>query len=131
MMKRILAILLTAALLLGSLMITAASADRMYLIPDSDSRKLTEEELWEWDYESIGYIMNEIFARHGYIFQSGGKYEYYFSCMPWYEPGVNKTGQPYSDKEWYNQNLCKKVRQDMRDMNTTNTGKNSVWTDYI
>ena len=128
-MKRMTALLLAAALLLGML-ITAASADRMYLIPDSETRKLTEEELWGWDYESIGYIMNEIFARHGYVFQSGGKYEYYFNCMPWYEAGVNKTGHAYTTVEWDNQNLCKKVRQDMRDQNTTNPGGKSVWTDF-
>ena len=74
-MKRLLAALLAALLLCGGLM-AVASADRMYLIPDSNTRYLTEDELWQWDYESLGYIYNEIFARHGYVFTSGGKYDY-------------------------------------------------------
>ena len=49
-----------------------ALADRLYLIPDSDTRRLTEDELWQWDRESLSFIFNEIFARHGYVFRTGG-----------------------------------------------------------
>ena len=126
-MKRLLAALLAALLLCGGLM-AAASADRMYLIPDSNTRYLTEDELWQWDYESLGYIYNEIFARHGYVFTSGGKYDYYFSTMPWYKPGV-KNGA-YNKIEWANKDLIKKVREDMRAQGTTNPGGKSLWTEY-
>lgn len=93
----------------------AALADRMYVLPDSDVRKLTRAEVEQWDYESLGYAFNEIFARHGYVFNPGQAYDYYFSAMPWYTPNMNPNNQqavyPYiSDIEWYNYDLIKSVR---------------------
>ncbi len=124
-MKRMISLLM-AAMLLCVAVVFSAGADQMYLIPDSDTRYLTESELWEWDYESLGYIYNEIFARHGYEFTLGGKYDYYFSCMPWYKRGVNNKGS-YTKIEWANKDLIKSVRQEMRDSGTTNPGGKSVW----
>lgn len=109
-----------------------ALAERSYLIPDSNTRQLTEGELWEWDYESLGYILNEIFARHGYNFIPGEKYDYYFRCMPWYTPNADSDNQracysQLTSVEWYNEHLVKKVRADMRAMGTKNSGGKSVW----
>lgn len=133
-MKRIVCCVLIAMLLVGSALVPAV-ADRLYLIPDSDTRKLTEAELWEWDYESLGYILNEIFARHGYVFEAGGKYEYYFKSLPWYTPNMDSNNDracypQLKDTEWYNVDLVKAVRADMRAMNTQNKGKKSVWDLY-
>ena len=56
-MKRIL------ALLLALLMLPAAAlAEIMYILPESDTRLLTWDEVAAWDYESLGYAFNEIFA---------------------------------------------------------------------
>ncbi len=70
-MKRILALLLVLLMLPA-----AAMAERMYVLPESDTRLLTWDEVAQWDYESLGYAFNEIFARHGYDFKPGGEYEY-------------------------------------------------------
>ena len=83
-MKKLIVSILALALCL--LMTTAALADRMYVLPDSSIRKLSREEVEMWDYESLGYAFNEIFARHGYNFIPGQHYDYYFSAMPWYTP---------------------------------------------
>ena len=109
-----------------------AFAERAYLIPDSDTRKLTTTELWEWDYESLGYILNEIFARHGYNFIPGQKYDYYFSCMPWYTPNANPNNQracysKLTSVEWANEHLVKEVRAQMRAAGTRNESGKSVW----
>lgn len=107
-----------AAALLCCAMLSGAMAERMYILPESNTRRLTYAEVDEWDYESLGYAFNEIFARHGYDFIPGGEYEYYFKAMPWYTP--NGTGH-YSDYqpdcypkvssiEWYNYDLIKTVR---------------------
>lgn len=130
MQKRILAIVL-ALLLLP----TAALASRLYIIPDSDTRKLTESELWEWDYESLGFIFNEIFARHGYNFIPGGKYDNFFSTLAWYTPNSNpdNTAACYpklSSVEWYNEHLAKEVRAQMRAQGTTNP-KGKHYLDYV
>ena len=104
-----------AAMLLALLMMNAAMADRMYVLPDSDTRKLTWEEIDEWDYESLGYAFNEIFARHGYNFEPGQDYDNYFRTMPWYTPNADPRNQvacypQLSSVEWYNVDLIKQVR---------------------
>jgi len=122
--------------LLLCLAIPASSlAEWPYLIWDSNRRELTREELWEWDLESLGYILNEIFARHGYNFIPGQKYDYYFRCMPWYTPNDNPNNSKacypkLSAVEWDNQRLVKDVMNEMRDLDTTNEGGKSVW-DYF
>lgn len=131
-MKRL---ILCFTLILCLVLPCAAMAERAYLIPDSNTRQLTETELWEWDYESLGYIMNEIFARHGYNFIPGEKYDYYFRCMPWYTPNADPDNQracysQLNNVEWYNEALVKKVRAQMRESGNYNTGGKSVW-DYF
>lgn len=125
-----------AALLMILLLIpTFALAGRQYIIPDSNTRYLSEDELWEWDYESLGYILNEIFARHGYCFISGGKYDNFFSSLPWYTPNANTNNSEacysqLSSVEWSNERLVKDVRSAMRAQGTRNTnGKHYL--DYI
>ncbi len=103
--------LLTALFLL----MTGALAERMYVLPESDTRKLTWEEIDEWDYESLGYAFNEIFARHGYNFNPGQDYDNYFRAMPWYTPNADSRNQvacypKLNSIEWYNVDLIKEVR---------------------
>ena len=135
-MKRLFSLILVIALLCGCAVLPASAADLMYLIPDSNTRQLTEAELWGWDYESLGYILNEIFARHGFVFEAGGKYEAYFGSMPWYTPNANPDNRvacysQMNSTEWKNEALVKKVRADMRQQHTTNSkGTKSVWDHY-
>lgn len=62
-----------------------------YIIPDSSSRYLTKEELYQYDKSSLGFIRNEIFARHGYVFKNED-YKNYFTSMPWYLPDSRFKG---------------------------------------
>lgn len=62
-----------------------------YIIPDSNSRYLTKEELYQYDKSSLGFIRNEIFARHGYVFKNED-YRNYFTSMPWYLPDSRFKG---------------------------------------
>ncbi len=131
MKKRILAMLLAAVLLLAP----ALALAQQYLIEDSDRRQLTEGELWRWDYETLGYILNEMFARHGYVFNAGGDYEAYFTQRPWYSRNASADNQTLvydqlSTLEWYNERLIKTVRQAMRDAENYNTGGLN-WRDVI
>ena len=125
-MKRILALIL-ALLLLPA----AALAERMYILPDSDKRLLTWDEVAEWDYESLGYAFNEIFARHGYDFIPGGEYEYYFETRPWYRANGTYNNQrdcytKLTTVEWQNYELIKEVRAYKR----VNDGGRSIWDDF-
>lgn len=127
-MKRILS---SALLILFILSLSAcALADRMYLLPDSDKRRLTEEEVAVWNYDSLGYAFNEIMARHGYCFNAGQKYDSYFSTMPWYTPNQNPDKQlvyeALSDVEWYNYEVIKSVRAQKKH----NDWGASLWDSY-
>ena len=130
-MKRWIALLLIAVMLVP----TAAFAAQQYIIPDSDTRYLSETELWQWDYESLGYILNEIFARHGYNFIAGAKYDNYFRARPWYTPNADSDNRracysQLSRVEWANERLVKEVRIAMRQQKTSNScGKHYL--DYI
>ena len=125
-MKRILALILALMLLPA-----AALAERMYILPDSDKRPLTWDEVAEWDYESLGYAFNEIFARHGYDFIPGGEYEYYFETRPWYRANgsYNNRRDCYSRLtrvEWDNYELIKEVRAAKKN----NDWGRSIWDDF-
>ena len=54
-----------------------------YLFPGSDSMYIDAEELSGCSSEQLGYIRNEIFARHGYAFETD-KYISYFGSKNWY-----------------------------------------------
>lgn len=118
----------TMIALLGTLFLfgAQAAASNFYIIPDSNTRRLTEQELWEWQYDALGYAFNEIFARHGYHFEPGGKYESYFMAQKWYQeneqyPDNQKIyDRLMNDVEWHNERLIKDVRAQMRALGTYN-----------
>jgi len=56
-----------------------------YIFPDSSTRALTNADLAGLTHQQLGIARNEIFARHGYIFQEGG-YRAYFLSKTWYTP---------------------------------------------
>ena len=112
-MKRVLAVLCALICAFG-LLPKAAVADDLYLIPDSNTRLLTKEELHKWDRESLSFIFNELFARYGYVFNAGGKYDNWFRAMPWYKPNADPDNgravmPKVTDLEWKNYYLIKEV----------------------
>ena len=130
-----LALALTVLLSVCVPSLSLAAKQRQYIVPDSDTRYLTVEELWGWNYESVGYIFNEIFARHGYNFESGGQYDAYFRTRGWYTPNANPDNHaacyPQLNKiEWANEKLCKQVRAEMRRQHTSNKQGKNFW-DYV
>ncbi len=125
-MKRAASFVLAVCLALAILTQTAL-AYNFYLIPDSNARRLTENELWNWDYDALGYILNEIFARYGMPFKRDGKYYPYFTQQDWYH---ENPGFTYSDVqtglEWDNERLVKGVRQQMKSSGTLNPDGRSI-----
>ncbi len=127
---------LCLALILMMLPLTAL-ADRAYLMP-SDSRKLTEAELWEWDRESLSFMFNEIFARHGFTCSAGGKFYNWFNNQPWYQAVPKVSNQEAYNKttkqEWENYYTIKKVLGEMEAANhpyRRPAGSNlKSWTDF-
>ncbi|MDO5797787.1 MAG: YARHG domain-containing protein [Eubacteriales bacterium] len=62
----------------------AESDDAAYIIPDSDSRYLTESELTDMSLQVLNYAKNEIYAREGRIFRSK-ELQTYFEQQSWYQ----------------------------------------------
>lgn len=129
-MKRLVSMLCTFFFLF--LLAAPAFASNFYIIPDSDKCRLTREELWTWQYDALMYIINEIFARHGFHFEPGGKFDNYFRAQIWYrENQTYKTNQEIyqhlvTSAEWHNERLAKEVRGEMRALKTTNPGGKPV-----
>lgn len=58
-----------------------------YILPDSDTDYITEDELNDLDDKELRYAINEIYARHGYIFEDK-ELNKYFMDKSWYDPTI-------------------------------------------
>lgn len=58
-----------------------------YLLPESNERILTEEDIEGMSVREINYAKNEIYARHGRRFRAE-ELQIYFDSQPWYEGTV-------------------------------------------
>lgn len=126
MKKRLMTLLLAAAVML-SMIPAVSTAASMYIIPDSNTRKLTWDELMEYQYDTLKYAFNEIYARHGYKFNYGSPCYNWFTLMPWYTPNESEsptnhheTYSQCSKIENYNVDLIKEVRRYMKSINWLN-----------
>ncbi len=63
------------------------TSDSEYILPDSDTRKLTRADLQGLSKEELRLARNEIFARHGMIF-GVADLDAYFGEKSWYKPTV-------------------------------------------
>lgn len=109
-----------------------AMAENSWLIEDSNTRSLTAEELWQWDYESLCYIEHEIYARHGYRFSANSVYGEYFREQEWYTPNPRNNFDgcyaEMSDLEWQNVYLIAEVQRQMLSTGTMNLEEGrSLW----
>ncbi|HEK9103286.1 TPA: YARHG domain-containing protein [Bacillus pseudomycoides] len=76
-----------------------------FFFPDSHIRKLTSAELNFLTKEQLRIARNEIYARHGYIFQTKDM-QAYFLRQSWYRENPYYTGE-LNDVETYNVELIK------------------------
>ena len=61
-----------------------------YIFPDTAIRNYSEDELKALDEHSLYLARNEIYARHGYIFNNQDLKDY-FGSMSWYTPTVTEV----------------------------------------
>ncbi|HDR7661478.1 TcaA 3rd/4th domain-containing protein [Bacillus wiedmannii] len=76
-----------------------------FIFPDSDIRKLTSTDLAYLSKEQLKIARNEIYARHGHMFQTKDM-QAYFSKQSWYRENPYFTGK-LTDIESYNVELIK------------------------
>jgi hypothetical protein len=80
-----------------------------YVLPESSTRYLSDQEAASLDADQLALARNEIFARHGYVFTSQ-KYKDYFSSKSWYVPNPSFKGDfsELNEYEVYNVQLIQK-----------------------
>ncbi|MCQ2974094.1 MAG: YARHG domain-containing protein [Bacteroidales bacterium] len=72
--------------------------------------------LWRFDNKTLRIMRNEIYARHGWIFNSADL-KSYFSAQPWYHPGTDNNKIKLSQIEEINVNIIKNFeKQENRPM---------------
>lgn len=76
-----------------------------FIFPDSDIRKLTSTDLAYLSKEQLKIARNEIYARHGHMFQTKDM-QSYFSKQSWYRENPYFSGK-LTDIETYNVELIK------------------------
>ncbi len=67
----------------------------------SDQEYITETFLSKLSKQEVALIRNEIYARHGYIFQEE-EYKNYFSAKPWYHANPNFDDSEFNEIEQAN-----------------------------
>jgi uncharacterized membrane protein YvbJ len=63
----------------------ASPSAAAYILPDSDKRVVSEKDIASLTKEQLRLARNEIYARHGYVFQSADLQKYFLS-KSWYHP---------------------------------------------
>ena len=91
---------------------TTSPKSNYFIIPDSNTHYLTEDDLRGLTSDELEIARNEIYARHGYIFKQK-KMINYFSNQRWYVKSKNKvTTDDLSEIEYANVMLIKKVENE-------------------
>lgn len=86
-----------------------------YIIEDSDSRLLTEDELYYYSVDELKIARNEIYARHGRLFDDQ-ELQNYFNSKSWYYGTVTPAdfNESYlSDIERKNANLIRELENQL------------------
>lgn len=96
-----------------------------YIIVDSDKRKISKEEINNFDLSTLSLARNEIFARHGYVF-SVPEIKSYFQIKKWYKPVPNFNADNLNDVEKYNIELIKNKENQLNRTNNVNVESSSI-----
>ncbi len=79
-----------------------------FIFPDSDKEQLSQQEVERLSDSELSYAINELYARHGYIFRASEIREH-FEQFSWYTPEIPadefSTATSFNQTEKYNLNL--------------------------
>lgn len=81
-----------------------------YLFP-SDRKYISEEDLIGKEKDEVAMIRNEIYARHGYIFNKE-PFKSYFESKEWYVPNKNFNDSVFNEIEKTNKDFLVKYEKD-------------------
>lgn len=81
--------------------------DNDFILPDSSIRKLNANEVMGLGSELAQDAINEIYARHGYVFKTDS-IRHYYQSQSWYHENYNFSESDLSEIETYNIGLLRK-----------------------
>jgi len=83
--------------------INKINSPNYYFFPESGSVKLLASDVSTLSQQNLALAKNEIFARHGYVFQSE-PFKSYFNNKSWYKPNpyIKDVYQKFNNVEIYN-----------------------------
>ena len=81
--------------------------DKDFILPQSNTKKLTYSDLNSLSVEELFIARNEMFARYGYVFDDNSNLAKFFKSKEWYSSNSNYSGDLYSEIEEDN---CKLIR---------------------
>lgn len=95
---------------------STSSSINEYIFPDSDTKYLSEDEVRAVETDKLMVGRNEIFARHGYIFEDEGLKKH-FGSTSWYQGTVQgnqfSADAVFNDFEKKNVELIKKIEDEL------------------
>jgi len=77
--------------------------------PQASMRLLSTDELQKMSKKDLKIMRNEIFARYGYMFKTGGEMDLYFQQQDWYKKQHDSVNQFFTDLEKENIILIREV----------------------
>ncbi len=81
-----------------------------YILPTSDTVQLTDADLAGLSAQELTYARNEIYARHGYVFESPELNDY-FAQKSWYTADATFTQEAASAQEQANADFIKQYQE--------------------
>lgn len=104
-----------------------------YIFPDSNKRYLSEAEVRSVSVDQMLIGRNEIFARHGRMFDTPELTEY-FSQQPWYQgtiPAAQFDSSVLNDFEKKNVELIKRIEDEINGVSTSSGFNPNEYTDLV
>lgn len=84
--------------------VDSSEEDNDYILPDSDKKYLSAEDIKNLSKDELAIARNEIFARHGYVFKME-EYKNYFEGKTWYKENPSFSGSESELNEYEKANI--------------------------
>ena len=103
-------------------LVDSSEEDNDYILPNSDKKYLSVEDIKNLSKEELAIARNEIFARHGYVFKME-EYKNYFKSKTWYKENPSFSGSESELNEYEKANINLIKSYESNKINVTEDGE--------
>lgn len=103
-------------------LVDSSEEDNDYILPDSDKKYLSVEDIKNLSKDELAIARNEIFARHGYVFKME-EYKNYFKSKTWYKENPSFSGSESELNEYEKANINLIKSYESNKINVTEDGE--------